>query len=97
LPYAHVGASQRPSWYAKQRAFYGGHHKHHAVKALALCLPNGMTAAVFGPCSAQQHDNRLLDWSWIDQILFNFQTQVMGLGPNKLYKFYGNSAYLGPW
>jgi hypothetical protein len=96
-PYAHVGASRRPSWYAKQRAFYGGHHKHHTVKTLAFCLPNGMTAAVFGPCSAQLHGKRLLDWSPIDQILFNIKTQVMGLAPNKLYKFCGDSAYLGPW
>jgi hypothetical protein len=96
-PYPHIGASRRPNWYTKQRAFYGGHHKHHAMKTLAFCLPNGMTAAVFGRCSARRHDNRILNWSGIDQILFNFQTQFLGLGPNKLYKFYGDSAYLGPW
>jgi hypothetical protein len=52
---------------------------------------------VFGLCSARQHDNRILDWSGINQILYNFQTQFLGLWPNNLYKFYGNSAYLGPW
>jgi hypothetical protein len=58
-------------------------------------MPNDMTpAAVFGPFSASQHDNRILNLSGIDQILSNFQTWFLGLGPNKLYKLYGNSAYL---
>jgi hypothetical protein len=81
IPYPHIGARNRPNWYVSQRAFYLGHHRHHALRTLTFGVPNGMTAAVFGPCSARCHNTCLLDWMGIDQSLSNFQTQFLNLPP----------------
>jgi hypothetical protein len=94
-PFPHLGAKRIPNWYTRQRSFFGGHHQQHAVKTLAFTLPNGMTAAVFGPCSSRRHDLCLLDWSQIDLILSNFQSTVLNLQPAEFFTFYGDTAYHG--
>ena len=60
-PFHHVGARRHPNWCPQQRAFFGGHHRQHGVKALSFSSPNGSFAACFGPCSARGHDTRILD------------------------------------
>jgi hypothetical protein len=73
---------------------YTGHKHIHGVKTvLSLSLPNGLTAGVFGPCSVRRHDVRVLDWSLIGSILYNFQTIYLGLGLNELFSVYGDSAF----
>lgn len=86
------GAMRRLHWYEIQRAFYTGRKKRHALKVLSFCLPNGLTAAIYGPTSARRHDVTLLAWSGIDPFL----TQIQ-LGQGNLYAFYGDSAFQGPW
>jgi hypothetical protein len=86
------GAMRRPHWYEIQRAFYTGRKKKHALKVISFCLPNGITAALYGPTSARRHDTTLLAWSGID----HFLTQIQ-LGQQHSYAFYGDSAFQGPW
>jgi hypothetical protein len=86
------GAMRRPHWYEIQRAFYTGRKKKHALKVLTFCLPNGLTAAIYGPTSARRHDVTLLAWSGIDPFL----TQIQ-YGHGNVYAFYGDSGFLGPW
>jgi hypothetical protein len=48
------GAMRRPGWYEWQRAFYTSCKKRkHALKVISFCLPNGITATVYGPISAR--------------------------------------------
>lgn len=46
-------APRKEGWYPIQRAFFGGHHKQHALKTLTIILPNGLEAALFGPVSVR--------------------------------------------
>ena len=75
----HEGATRKPDAYIQQRSVYSGHHKHHAVRTLALNLPNGLFAAVFGPCSARRHDLTLHEWSDYDDPLMMKQEQQFDL------------------
>ena len=52
------GAPRREGWYIKQRAFYSGYQRgmEACMKLLTICLPNGMTGAVYGPTSGRQDD-----------------------------------------
>ena len=87
------GAQRRPHWDLYQRAFFGGHHWHHAVKFLVFLLPNGLFAAVYGPASARRHDSTLVHWSTIDQILQQVQLPRF----RGVYTFYGDPGFRGPW
>ena len=97
----HEGATRKPDAYLQQRSVYSGHHKHHAVRTMALNLPNGLFASVFGPCSSRTHDLTLLQWSDYDDELMVAQQEEFGLNLEhqqqyqKLFKFYGDSAYKG--
>lgn len=86
------GAMRRPNWNAIQRAFFTHFGKKHAIRVLAICLPNGLTAAVYGPASARHHDVTLLTWSGFDQYLQNVQH-----GQPLTFSFYGDSAFRGHW
>jgi hypothetical protein len=68
-----VGAGRRPGWHIKQRAFYDGNHQafEACAKILTICLPNGMTAAVYGPTSGRQSDMALLRLSEFDDYLLD--------------------------
>ena len=83
------GATRREGWQQIQQAWYQRHGQKHAVRVLSFCLPNGLTAAVYGPTSARHHDRMLLSWSGIDNLLWNLQ-----YGRPK-YCFYGDHAYRG--
>jgi hypothetical protein len=62
------GAGRRQNWYIKQRAFYDGYHRafEACVKILTIILPNGLTAAVYGPTSGRQGDMALFRLSEFD-------------------------------
>jgi len=47
------GSQRRDGWYIRQRAFYDGYHRgmEACVKVLTICLPNGLTCAVYGPAA----------------------------------------------
>lgn len=88
------GAPRRPWWYEYQRAFFGGHHRYHAVKMLTFMLPNGLYAAVWGPASARRDDAQLVHWSRIDDLLYHIQAQYFGV----LYTFFGDVKFrVGLW
>jgi hypothetical protein len=69
-PCKHVGSGRRLNWFITQLAFYTGHKKLHGVQLLTFLIPSGLTAAVFGSCYIHHHDTKLLDLSWIDDILY---------------------------
>jgi hypothetical protein len=49
-----LDAPRKDGWYEMQRAFFGGHHKEHALKTMTVILPNGIEAALFGPVSVRR-------------------------------------------
>jgi hypothetical protein len=60
------GAPRRQNWYVKQRAFYSGYQRgmEACMKLLTICLPNGLTGAVYGPTSGRQDDQNFIQtWS----------------------------------
>ena len=75
----YYGAARKPEWYVTQRAFFGGHHKWHAVKTLHYSLPNGLSAAMFGPVTARRNDNLVIAWSDIDNSVVQLNEQVLGI------------------
>jgi hypothetical protein len=54
-------APQRQNWYVKQRAFYSGYQRgmEACMKLLTICLPNGLTGAIYGSTSGHQDDQTL--------------------------------------
>lgn len=86
------GAMRRPNWNIVQRAFFTHFGKKHALRVLAICLPNGLTGAIYGPASARHHDMMMLTWSGFDQYLQSVQQ-----GQPLQYSFYGDSAFRGQW
>jgi len=87
-------APRRPFAYIIQRAFYDGHHKKHAIKILTIYLPNGMTAAVYGPTSARGKDPSLLEWSDFDTAI---RDECLNHFHNRLYAVYADSIFKGYW
>lgn len=85
--------TRREDAYLQQRAIYDGHHKTHALKVLTFTLPNGLTSAVFGPCSARRSDPTLLQWSGIDEYLFNLQREYFPDG--RIYTAYLDAVFGG--
>jgi hypothetical protein len=91
------GAPRKEGWYIKQRAFYSGYQRgmEACMKLLTICLPNGMTGAVYGPTSGRQ-DDRTLFW------MANFDRFIMELcihfhGADKLFSVYGDGIFAGYW
>ena len=79
--------------YLLQRAFYDGHSKKHAIRILSIYLPNGMTGAVYGPCSGREQDPTLLQWSGFDNRLRDLCVQHFGA--HRLYASYGDAIFRG--
>ena len=90
------GAGRRQNWYIKQRAFYDGYHRafQACVKILTICLPNGMTAAVYGPTSGREGDLALWRLAEFDDFLLGLCGQHHG---NTLYATYGDDIFAGYW
>ena len=90
------GAGRRQNWYIKQRAFYDGYHRgmEACVKLLTICLPNGMTAAVFGPTSAREGDLTLFCMAEFDNYLQELCEEHHN---NTLYATYGDDIFAGYW
>jgi hypothetical protein len=78
-----------------QRAFYDGHSKKHDIRILSIYLPNGMTGAVYGPCSGREKDPTLLEWSGFDIRLRDLCVQHFGA--DRLYASYGDAIFRGRW
>jgi hypothetical protein len=84
-----IGARRRPHWYVFQRAFFGGHHKRHALKTLSYVLPNGMIPAVYGPVSCRRNERLIINWSNVDDSLINLNREVLNIvNPRDWYRAY---------
>jgi hypothetical protein len=90
------GAGRRQGWYIKQRAFYDGYHRgmEACVKILTICLPNGMTAAVYGPTSGREGDMTLFRLSEFDDYLRDLCAIHHN---NTMYATYGDDIFAGYW
>lgn len=64
------------------------------VKILAILLPNGIIAALYGPTSGRQGDKSLVHHSNIDNYLFQLCQQHYG---NAMYFTYGDDIFAGYW
>jgi hypothetical protein len=82
--------------YNKQRAFYDGYHRafEACVKILTICLPNGMTAAVYGPTSGRQGDKTLFCLAEFDDFLHDLCVQHHN---TSLYTTHGDDIFAGNW
>jgi hypothetical protein len=91
------GAPRREGWYIKQRAFYSGYQRgmEACMKLLTICLPNGMTGAVYGPTSGRQDDRTLFRLADFDRFILELCTTYHGL-PN-IYCTYGDGIFAGYW
>ena len=85
----YFGSMRKPNWYHVQRAFYQGHIKAHGVRVVSLCLPNGLTAGVWGPVSSRRNDLDILNMSGLGAFLQQIQ---QGTFPQP-YAFYGDGIY----
>jgi len=92
-----AGAGRRHNWYIKQRAYYDGYHRafQACVKILTICLPNGMTAAVYGPTSGRRDDRTLFRLAEFDEFLVDLCTEFHGA--DHLYATYGDGIFAGYW
>jgi hypothetical protein len=93
--YPHENSPRRDYAYYLQRAFYDGHHHHHSIKILTISLPNGMTAAVYGPSSGRNKDPAMLTASGLDEALFELQRDAFP-GENP-FCAYADSIFRGAW
>ena len=93
---AQEGAPRQENWYIRQRAFYDGYHRgmEACLKILTICLPNGMTGAVYGPTSGRDGDRDLFRLSEIDDILRDLCLNHHG---GDLYCTYGDGIFAGYW
>ena len=84
------------NWYIRQRAFYDGYHRgmEACLKILTICLPNGMTAAVYGPTSGRDDDRELFRLSHLDDFLTALCLQIYG---GDMYCTYGDGIFAGYW
>ena len=85
--------ARRLGAYLLQRAFYDGHSKKHDIRILSIYLPNGMTGAVYGPCSGREQDPTLLAWSGFDRRIRDLCVQHFGA--HRLYACYGDAIFRG--
>ena len=92
-----IGAPRKDGWYIKQRAFYDGYHRgmEACVKVLTIALPNGLTAALYGPTSGREDDRRLFTLSEMDDYMVDLCNEFHGDG--RLYCTYGDGIFAGRW
>jgi DDE superfamily endonuclease len=64
------------------------------IKILTMILPNGMTAAVYGPCSGRDNDIEMFRVSQLDEVLSEGCTTKFG---GDLYCTYGDAIFAGYW
>jgi hypothetical protein len=95
-PVNNNNGARRDNWYNKQRAFYDGYHRafEACVKILTICLPNGMTAAIYGPTSGRQGDKTLHRMAEFDDFLQDLCVQHHNA---TLYATYGDDIFAGNW
>ena len=65
------------------------------MKLLTICLPNGLTGAVYGPTSGRQDDRTLFRLGQFDDFILDLCMQFHG--PNSLYSVYGDGIFAGYW
>jgi DDE superfamily endonuclease len=87
---------RKPGWYPKQRAFYSAYQRgmEACVKILTICLPNGITAAVYGPTSGRRNDLTLFRLSDLDDHIMEICQESHG---GDLYCTYGDGIFAGYW
>ena len=91
----HENAPRRDDAYYMQLAVFDGHHRQHDIKILTIYLPNGMTAAVYGPVFGRHKDPTTLEWSGFDDALHDAQAAFFDDG--RLYSAYADSIFRGYW
>lgn len=93
---AEDGSPRQENWYIRQRAFYDGYHRgmQACLKILTICLPNGLTGAVYGPTSGRDDDRELFRLSQMDDYMLDLCTQHHG---GDLYCTYGDGIFAGYW
>jgi hypothetical protein len=64
------------------------------VNILTICLPNGLTAAIYGPTSGRNDDRTLFHLSQFDDYLMQVCTEFHG---GDLYCTYGDGIFAGNW
>ena len=69
----------------------------HGVKILAYSLPNGLTGAMYGPCSHRCNDNMVLQWNGIDRFLLNLQLGMAAFLEDKIFAFYCDDGFASLW
>jgi hypothetical protein len=91
------GAPRREGWYVKQRAFYSGYQRgmEACMKLLTICLPNGLTGAVYGPTSGRQDDQTLFRLGQFDNFMRDLCIHFHGA--DHLYATYGDGIFAGYW
>jgi hypothetical protein len=60
------GAPRQAQYIDAQESVYSGWKKLHGIKVETVNLPNGMST-IFGPVTARQNDQGMLNLSWLDQ------------------------------
>jgi isopentenyl phosphate kinase len=65
------------------------------IKMLTICLPNGMTSAVYGPTSRRQDDWTLFCLAQFDEVLIELCQEFHG--DNTLYCTYGDGILAVYW
>ena len=90
------GAPRRAGWYVKQRAFYSGYQRgmEACMKLLTICLPNGLTGAVYGPTSGRQDDRTLFRLGQFDRFIMDL---CIEFHDSDLYCTYGDGIFAGYW
>jgi DDE superfamily endonuclease len=64
------------------------------IKILTICLPNGLTAAVYGPTSGRDDDRELFRLAQFDDFLLDLCQDVHG---GDLYCTNGDGIFAGYW
>jgi DDE superfamily endonuclease len=90
------GAPRRTGWYIKQRAFYCGYQRgmEACIKVLTIFLPNGLTAAIYGPTSGKQEDKTLFRLAEFDDYLHDLCIEQHN---GRLFCTYGDGIFGGYW
>jgi hypothetical protein len=91
-----AGSPRRANWYVKQRAFYSGYQRgmEACLKILTICLPNGMTAAIYGPTSGRDEDKALFRLAEFDDYI---QDLCQEYHNNTMFCTYGDGIFAGYW
>ena len=87
---------RKDDWWIKQRTHYDGHHRafEACLKILTICLPNGLTAAVYGPTAGREEDKTLFRMAEFDDYLADLCVRFHGGRP---YCTYGDGTFAGYW